>query len=243
MKYIIIQLYAALLSLNLRPTPPVPVLILSFFLKACPKIFKNIRAYLHISSTSENPRFFCTVMRIVTTHISIRCGDVLLILSAQSITVISSALKLFLSTAATGRSGMIDFPILQGIAIMCQMIWGLSKPICSAWCTVSIGNCKSWISKLQSAGWNLSSKLCLIEMCISNTYISTQFLVKYWFVTIGHSPLLKLYRELSFQMSRQYEKYANVYLFPPGGTFHQIYDQIVLKASFPLSRRWVDSGI
>ena len=44
-----------------------------------------------------------------------KCGDSLLILSAQSMIGISSALQLLLSTTATVRSAMIDFPILQGL--------------------------------------------------------------------------------------------------------------------------------
>ena len=128
--------------------------------------------------------FLFQVMRIVTTHISIRWGDILLILSVRSIPVISPVLKWFFSTAATTRSGRTDFPILQQIAVMCQMFGGFPKPICSVWCTVSIGKYRDWISKQLSAGWNLSSEYHLIEIPSSSTSISTLFYVTSRFVVL-----------------------------------------------------------
>lgn len=137
-------------------------------------------------------------MRIVTTRISMRSGDILLISSAQSITVISSVLKAFVSTSAPVRSGLIDSPLLQGIAIGCQVVGGLSRPLCGVWCAGSLGKCRSQISEGLSAG-NLLSECCLIEMCTPSAYQSTRFHVRYWFVVIGHSPFLKLYGSCHFK--------------------------------------------
>lgn len=103
--------------------------------------------------------FLLWVLRTVTTRTSMRCGDILLVSSAQSITVISSALEPSVSAAAPVRSGLIDFPILQGIAIGCHMGGGLSRTLGSVWWAVRLGKCRSRVSKRLSAG-NLLSECC-----------------------------------------------------------------------------------
>lgn len=226
-----------LFSSNVRLVPPVPIAIPAFS-AACPWKLKS----KHQTFTFPPPEktliwFLLWVMRIVTTRISMRCGNILLISSAQSITVISSALKPFVSTAAPVRSGLIDSPTWQGIAIGCWVVGGLSGPLCGVWCAGSLGECRSQISERLSAG-NLLSECCLIEMCTPSAYQSAQFHVRYWFVVIGHSPFLKLYGSCHFKCIGNIRSMRFL-----REDFSSKTDWTVLKTSFPLSKSGIDCNI